>query len=361
MEKKRTYLIAEAGVNHNGFLKQAKELIEVARQAGADAVKFQTFRAGQLASLRAGKTPYQKKTTRESESQLEMLRRLELDEKAHRELSEYCRKQGIEFLSTPFDETSVNLLAHQLKLKRLKVPSGEITNARLLLAIGRTGLPIMMSTGMATREEIKQAVSVFAFAWLFPLEARPSQAAFREAFKSKKGQRVLKEKVTLLQCTSEYPAPFGEINLRAMDDLQSYFGIPVGLSDHSRGIAVALAAVARGAVVIEKHFTLDRNLPGPDHKASLEPSELKAMVEGIRQVEEALGSSRKSPTPSELKNRSVVRRSLVAGRRIRKGEKFTEENLTAKRPEGGISPMRYWEVLGKPAPRDFEADEAVRV
>jgi N-acetylneuraminate synthase len=350
------YIIAEAGVNHNGSIEIAKQLIEVAAEAGADAVKFQTFKAENVISRYAPKADYQKATTEATESQLEMVRRLELDQSSHETLLACCREKNLEFMSTPFDGESVDLLVN-LGVARLKVPSGEITNAPLLLKMARTGLPIIMSTGMASLGEVEAALGVLAFGYLDYRE-RPSPASFDRAWRE--GQGALQEKVTLLHCTTEYPAPFAEVNLRAMETMAKAFGLPVGYSDHTPGIAIPIAAAALGAVVIEKHFTLDRNLAGPDHRASLEPSELAAMVQGIRHVEMALGSPCKLPAPSELKNREVARKSLVAARRIRKGERFSGENLTSKRPGIGISPMVYWDWLGKVAEEDYQPDEVIQ-
>lgn len=352
------YIIAEAGVNHNGSLDMAKELIDVAVEAGADAVKFQTFKAENVISRTAPKAEYQTKTTDAAESQFEMVKKLELDEAAHKSLIEYCHRRGIHFLSTPFDLESVDLLAHIFDLPRLKLPSGEITNAPLLLKAGRTGKPIILSTGMSTLGEIELALGVLAFGYTRPSD-KPSFTAFQEAYRSEIGQETLRKNVVLLHCTTEYPAPFNDVNLRAMDTLSTAFGLPVGFSDHTPGISISIAAVARGAVVIEKHFTLDRNLPGPDHQASLEPEELKAMVQSIRQVEAALGSPLKIPAHSEIKNISVARKSLVAARDIREGELFTEENLTVKRPGTGVSPMNYWEWMGKVAEKAYSADEVI--
>lgn len=354
-----TFIIAEAGVNHNGSLEMAKELVRVAAEAGADAVKFQTFRAEKIISRHAKKADYQKKTTGEAESQLDMVKKLELDKAAHVELRAWCERYGIQFLSTPFDEDSVDLLVREIGVPRLKIPSGEITNGPLLLKAARTGLPIILSTGMASLGEVEQALGVLAFGYLEAAE-NPSLQAFQAVYHSEEGQRVLQEKVALLHCTTEYPCPFEEVNLRAMDTLAGAFGLPVGLSDHTEGIAVPIAAVARGATIIEKHFTLDKSLPGPDHKASLEPHELRAMVQAIRQAEAALGSRVKAPTESEWKNRSVVRKSLVAAKEIKEGEVFTASNLTCKRPGTGISPMHYWDVLGKKANKTFHADEVIR-
>lgn len=359
MQAHRTYIIAEAGVNHNGSLEMAKKLVEVAADAGADAVKFQTFKADKLVSRLAPKAEYQNRTTDAYESQHEMIRKLELDEHAHETLIEHCKACSIEFLSTPFDLESVDLLAGRLDLPCLKIPSGDITNAPLLLKIAQTGKPVILSTGMCTLGEIEDALGVLAFGYLS--SSKPSISVFRAAYCSAQGHAVLQNRVTLLHCTTEYPAPFEDVNLKVMDTLNSAFGLPVGYSDHTEGIAVAIAAVARGAVVIEKHFTLDRNLPGPDHKASLEPAELKQMVAAIRIVEQAIGCGRKLPTPSELKNMSVARKSLVAARSITTGESFTVENTTVKRPGNGLSPMQNWELLGRKANRDFAADEVIKL
>jgi len=351
------YVIAEAGVNHNGSPDMALALVEAAARAGADAVKFQTFRAEAVISRTAPKAAYQVRTTGDAESQLEMVRKLELSRDAHRMLAERCTALGIEFLSTPFDLDSARYLAREIGVGKIKVPSGEITNGPFLLGVARLGKPVILSTGMSTLEEVELALGVLAFGFLDgPL---PGEAAFRAALASPAGRATLAGKVTLLHCTTEYPAPFDQINLRAMDTLASAFGLPVGLSDHSVGTAVAIAAVARGATVIEKHLTLDRGLPGPDHLASIEPDELASLVADIRQVEQALGSPLKQPAPAELANRTIARRSLVAAAPVRMGEKWTEENLTSKRPGGGLNPMAYWDLLGKPAGRDYLADEPV--
>ncbi|UPU36763.1 N-acetylneuraminate synthase [Geomonas paludis] len=354
----KVYVIAEAGVNHNGSLDMAKELVEVAAKAGADAVKFQTFRADRLVSGTAPKAEYQKISSGADESQYAMLKRLELGEEAHAELIRHCQVHGIQFLSTPFDAESVELLGTTLDLPTIKIPSGEITNAPLLLKIARLGKPVIMSTGMCTLADVEAALGVLAFGFTCP-QADPGVTRFQEAYASAEGQQALREKVTLLHCTTEYPAPFAEVNLRAMDTLASAFGLAVGFSDHTEGIAIPVAAVARGAVIIEKHFTLDRALPGPDHKASLEPGDLCQMVQAIRQVEVALGSGRKVPAPSEVKNAAVARKSIVAASDIRAGEIFSSDNLCIKRPGGGVSPLRYWEVVGRPADRNYAKDEVV--
>jgi N-acetylneuraminate synthase len=356
----RVFIIAEAGVNHNGSLDMALELINAATDAGADAIKFQTFKADKVVSRFASKAEYQTKNTGSTESQLEMVKKLELNEEQHIMLAEYCWKCGIEFMSSPFDLDSVDFLTNVVNVSRLKIPSGEITNGLMLLKIARTGKPIILSTGMSTLDEVETALGVLAFGFINS-QQKPSVGAFKEAYSSHEGQSFLKGKVSLLHCTTEYPAPFEEVNLKAIDTLRDKFGLPVGYSDHTRGIAVPIAAVARGAVIIEKHFTLDRNLPGPDHKASLEPNELKLMVSSIRQIELALGNGIKQPTASELKNMAVARKSLVAIKEIKKGELFTEDNIGAKRPGNGIPPVYYWDMLGKAAPRDFSIDEMVEL
>lgn len=352
-------VIAEAGVNHNGDLGRALDLIDVAADAGADAVKFQTFRSEAVISGRAPKAAYQVATTGAEESQLDMVRKLELDHAAHRKLVERCAQRGIRFLSTPFDADSADFLVHELDVPIIKVPSGEITNAPFLLHLARFGRPLVVSTGMATLGEVEQALGVIAYGYGVGCDLPPGHHAFHAALLDKESPGLLRERVTLLHCTTEYPAPFDEVNLLAMDTLAAAFGLRVGFSDHTPGIAIPLGAVARGATVIEKHFTLDRSLSGPDHMASLEPHELAALVRGIRQVESALGDGRKRPAPSEIKNVSVARRSLVAARPVAAGERWNESNLTAKRPGNGRSPFDYWSVIGKPAQRDYIADEVL--
>jgi N-acetylneuraminate synthase len=356
---RRTLVIAEAGVNHNGSLQRALELVDAAAAAGADIVKFQTFRAGRLASRSAPKADYQKRETGTTESQLDMLRALELDEATHRALISRCAEKGIEFLSTPFDHESLDLLVRTFELPRLKLGSGDLTNAPLLLAIARTAKPLILSTGMATLSEVEEALGVLAFGYASPPHATPSISAFRSAYESDAGQQALRNNVALLHCTTEYPTPVGDVNLRAMDTLRQAFGLEVGYSDHTQGTAISLAAVARGATIIEKHFTLDRNLPGPDHKSSLEPEELAAMAANIRRIETALGDGIKRPAESERPNRIVARKSLVAARTIQAGERFSAENIDIKRPGGGITPLRYWEFLGRQSPRRYAADEVI--
>ncbi len=355
-----TYIIAEAGVNHNGSIDLALQLIDVAADAGADAVKFQTFKAQNLVSKSAPKAEYQVvSNTGAEESQFDMIRQLELDEAAHRQLMAHCQSKGIQFLSTPFDFESVDLLSKTFDLPYLKIPSGEITNGPLLLYVAQTGKPVILSTGMSTLDEVEQALGVLAYGYVGNGQ-KPSLDAFQRAFLSAAGKTALRDKVRLLHCTTEYPAPFEDVNLRAMVTLAETFKLPVGFSDHTAGIAVAIAAVARGAVIIEKHFTLDCQLPGPDHRASLEPDELKTMVRSVREVEVALGDGIKQPAVSEMKNRSVARQSLVAKTAIKVGEVFTAENLGSKRPGDGMAPMEYWDFLGRKAMHNYRQDEKVK-
>lgn len=327
----KTLIIAEAGVNHNGDLQMAKQLVDQAKAAGADIVKFQTAKLGSLVSKYAGMADYQKKNTGHVESQKEMLQKLLLPYEDFICLSEYCKEVGIGFLSTPFDVESIHFLEELVPF--WKVPSGEITNYPYLVEIGKTKKPVILSTGMCEIPEIDDAVA------------------------------VLKENgttdLTLLHCNTQYPTPYEDVNLRAMETLQKRYHVEIGYSDHTQGIEVPIAAVARGAVVIEKHFTLDRNLPGPDHKASLEPEELRTMVRAIRNIELALGSPEKKVSPSEKENLSVARKSIVAAREIKKGELLGENNLTTKRPGNGISPMKWNEVIGTYAVKDFKEDELI--
>ena len=348
-----TLIIAEAGVNHNGKRDLAFRLVDAAYNAGADIVKFQTFKSKNLVTKSAVQAEYQVNNTNKTESQLAMLSRLELSYETHRELIDYCNQLGIEFLSTAFDEDSLDFLVKDLKLKRLKIPSGEITNAPFILSHALTGCDIMLSTGMATLSEIEDALSVLAFGFITDGDVEPSRSEFLKAYASDAGQRALKEKVSLFHCTTEYPAPMNEINLKAMDSLATAFGLPTGYSDHSEGISIPIAAVARGAVIIEKHFTLDKNMEGPDHKASLEPKELAEMIKSIRNVEIALGDGVKRPTASEHKNKLIARKSIVAAKDISKGSELTTQNIAIKRPGDGMSPYDYWSVLGKKAKANY--------
>ncbi|UOG35393.1 N-acetylneuraminate synthase [Leptospira noguchii] len=331
----KTLIIAEAGVNHNGDLELARKLIDVAANAGADIVKFQTFEAERLVTKSAKKADYQNSATdNTAESQYEMLKKLELSKENHEKLIQHCKQTGIEFLSTAFDLQSLAFL-EQLNLSRYKIPSGEITNLPYLQKIGSSGKPIILSTGMSTLGEIESALLV--------LETTGAK----------------RDQITVLHCNTEYPTPYSDVNLSAMKSIADAFKIKVGYSDHTSGIEVSVAAVALGASVIEKHFTLDRSLPGPDHKASLEPNELKGMVRSIRNVELSLGDGIKKPSSSEFKNISIARKSIVAASSIKAGEIFTRENLTTKRPGDGISPMRLNEVIGLKAKRDFFEDELI--
>lgn len=352
-----TLIIAEAGVNHNGQEQLAFELVDAAKNAGADIVKFQTFKAKNLVTETAKQADYQVKNTQKSESQFTMLSRLELSYDVHHQLVAHCNKLGIEFLSTAFDFESLSFLVDDLGLKRLKLPSGELTNAPLVLAHAQTGCDLIVSTGMATLSEIETALGVIAFGYTSDNNATPSVQAFQEAYASDEGQQALKSKVTILHCTTEYPAPMEEINLKAMDTLGRAFDLPAGYSDHSQGITIPIAAVARGAVLIEKHFTLDNNMEGPDHKASLEPQELTAMVSAIRQVEKALGSYVKTPTVSEVKNKAVVRKSLVAAQVIKQGDVLTEKHISVKRPGDGIAPINFWKLLDTTATKNYSVGQ----
>lgn len=354
-----TLIIAEAGVNHNGDENLAFRLVDAAYESGADIVKFQTFKAKNLVTEQAIQAEYQVANTGKQESQLTMLSRLELSYEAHHQLVQYCNKLGIEFLSTAFDSESLAFLVNDLGLKRLKIPSGEITNAPLVLEHARTGCDLIVSSGMATLSELEAVLGVIAFGYINNKQVVPGIDAFADAYASDVGQKLLREKVTILHCTTEYPAPMNEINLSAMDTLANAFKLPAGYSDHSEGITIPIAAVARGAVLIEKHFTLDKTMEGPDHKASLEPFELKAMVSAIRQVEVALGNGVKRPTASEVKNKIVARKSLVAACAISVGELFTKDNMTVKRPGKGKSPYQYWAVLGTTSANNYSPGDLI--
>jgi N-acetylneuraminate synthase len=359
MKKNRVIIIAEAGVNHNGSLELALQLIDAAANAGADVVKFQTFKAENLATNEAPKAQYQKVTTNQLESQQEMLQKYELDLDTHKKLLKHCQQKGIEFLSSPFDLESLILLTNDLGLDKIKIPSGEITNAPLLLKTAQLNKDIILSTGMSTLTEVKDALAVLTFGFINKKDPDSLEMCCK-SFCEEKERSVLKNKVFLLHCTSEYPAPYDEVNLRAMDLLRDTFGLPVGLSDHTQGIAVPIAAVARGALIVEKHFTLDKNLPGPDHKASLEPNELTEMVRGIRQIEIAMGDREKTPTSGELKNCAVVRKCVVASTDIKKGDVYSIHNIGLKRAGKGISGMQYWELFGRIAARDYKQNEIIK-
>ena len=326
------FIIAEAGVNHNGSIELAYKLIDIASASGADAVKFQTFKAENLVLKNAQKAEYQKQTTNQSESQFNMLKKLELDTNTHKKLIEYCKKKDIVFLSTPFDHESIDLL-NELELQIFKIPSGEITNLTYLRHIGSLRKEVILSTGMSTLKEIEEALIILTSAG------------------------TSKENITILHANTMYPTPMEDVNLRAMQTIQDKFGVAVGYSDHTLGIEVDIAAVAMGATIIEKHFTLDKTMDGPDHKSSISPEELKAMVSSIRNIEKALGSSIKKPSKSEKPNITMARKSIVASKSIKKGELFTEKNITTKRPGTGISPMKWDSILGKVAERDYQLDD----
>lgn len=330
----KTLIIAEAGVNHNGDIRLAKKLIDIAADAGADLVKFQTFNADRLVTQSASKAEYQILATDNTESQHSMLRKLELTEAAHHELITHCASRNIGFFSTGFDIESINMLVG-LGQEMFKIPSGEITNLPYLRHIGQLKKRVILSTGMSSVEEIKAALGVL----------------------EKSGTE--RTKITVLHCTTAYPVPIQEVNLRAMQTIQSTLDVSIGYSDHTLGIEIPIAAVALGATVIEKHFTIDRNLPGPDHKASLEPAELNSMIRSIRNIEIALGDGFKRPMPSEIENRTAARKSIVASQNISMGQQFTETNLTTKRPGSGISPMEWDKILGRNAPRDYLSDEHI--
>jgi N-acetylneuraminate synthase len=356
MDVMAIFVIAEAGVNHNGDPDMAERLVDAALSAGADAVKFQTFRTADLVTIAAPKADYQKEHVPDGVDQAGMLKGLELDHEAFFRLKARAREGGIELMSTPFDPNSLDFLVDELGMARLKISSGDLTNGPLLLKAAQSGLPIILSTGMGTLDEIEQALAVLAYGYLSSSRL-PQPRDLLDVPGRAEARDILLQRVTLLHCTTEYPAPVSEVNLRAMDTMRDRFGLSVGYSDHTEGIAVSIAAAARGAAVVEKHFTLDRNLPGPDHAASLELDEFKKMVQAIRVVEQAMGDGAKKPTEAERKNIYAARRGLVAARHIRSGELISVDDLVAKRPADGITPMRLWELLGTPSPRDFEPDE----
>jgi N-acetylneuraminate synthase len=351
----KVFIVAEAGVNHNGSLDLARRLVDVAADAGADAVKFQSFRAEALASADADMAAYQQRNTGTSGSQLAMLKALELSSSDHESLVDYCRARDIAFMSTAFDLQSLKLVI-ACKPPVLKIASGDVTATPLVLETARARLPIILSTGMCSLADIEQALGTIAYGLLESTD-KPGRAAFADAFASAAGQQILSTHVTVLHCVTEYPAPPAQINLRAMDTLADAFGLPVGYSDHCLGTSVSVAAVARGARVIEKHITLDRAMPGPDHLASLEPADFTRMVADIRDVEACLGSGRKYPRDGEIANRTIARRSLVARQSIQAGEQLTAENISFQRPGDGIAPMFYWEMLGRVATRAYAAGE----
>lgn len=357
--KNKTLIIAEAGVNHNGSLKTAYKLIDIASKAKVDYIKFQTFRTDEILLTDAPMASYQKKAMQNHTGQYEMLKKLELSQDDHLKISKYCQKKNLKFISTPFDKASLEFLDKTLNIDLIKIPSGEITNPFLLIAAGATHKPIILSTGMSTIADIELALGAIAYG-IISEKKTPSINLFKSIFISELGQNAISDKVSLLHCTTEYPASFSDVNLLAINSLKSAFCLPVGLSDHTEGVAVSVAAVALGATIIEKHFTLDKNLVGPDHKASLEPQELTSLVDSIRQIEQALGKTKKVPSPSELKNALVARRSIVAKTKINKLELFSKSNISISRPGTGLSPMYYWDLLGKPSDCHYKLGEVIK-
>jgi N-acetylneuraminate synthase len=354
-------VIAEAGVNHNGDPDKAFKLVEVALNAGADVIKFQTFKAKNVVTRSAPKAEYQKKTTSSQQTHYQMLKDLELKEEVYLDLFSFCKKEGIEFMSTAFDLESLSFLTSSLDLKTLKIASGDITNGPLILAHSLTGSNLILSTGMSTFEDIRLALEVVSFGLKKKDDPNimPCKESFELAFKDKKVKEELKKKVTLLHCTTEYPAPLQHINLKAMQSMQERFDLDVGYSDHSDGILVSIAAVALGAKVIEKHITLDKSLEGPDHSASLEPCEFSELVSYIRDIESLMGIEEKRVTEAERNNQLIARRSLVAKRKIKTGELFTKKNIAFKRPGDGISPMKFWAILGNKSKRTYDPEDQI--
>ncbi|MDV6376983.1 N-acetylneuraminate synthase [Sporosarcina sp. GW1-11] len=356
--RNHTYIIAEAGVNHNGSLELAKQLVDVAKEAGADAVKFQTFKTENLVTKSAKQAAYQVDNIGEATSQFDMLKSLELSYEQFIKLNDYCKTKKIEFLSTPFDFESVDFLLDDICLSKVKIPSGELTNSPFIHYIATKRKSIIISTGMATLDEIHEALSFLAYGLAFPQEAVDLDEAVK-FYRTDEAKDILKKFVTVLHCTTEYPAPYETINLQAINKMSKELQLPTGFSDHSVGIAVPLAAAALGATVIEKHFTLNRALPGPDHKASLEPKELKEMVSGIRAIEQSLGDGIKVPTNIECENRMVARKSIVAKKRISIDEIITEAHLTIKRPGNGMEPSKLWSIVGRRASKSYNPDELI--
>lgn len=354
-----TRIIAEAGVNHNGSLEMAFELVDVAAASGADYIKFQSFRADDLASKYAKKASYQVRTTANDETQFEMLKRLELSPNDQQAIIDRCNAKGVQFLSTPFDLGSLKLLTERFGLTEIKIGSGELTNAPLLFAAGRADVKIILSTGMGSLAEVEEALGVLAFAMCRTGDPQ-SRTDFAEALLDPVVWGTLAERVILMQCTTEYPAQIQHTNLNAMKTMRQAFGLEVGYSDHTKGHAISLAAVALRASVLEKHFTLDKDLPGPDHAASLNPKELKSLVRDIRAVELALGTGIKQPSASEVENRTAVRKSLVAGCDIREGQKWTRANIVTKRPGDGVSPMNYWNFLDSKSIHSIKKDDQLK-
>lgn len=351
-------IIAEAGVNHNGSINTAYELIDAAHNAGADIVKFQTYRTENLVTRETKQAKYQVENTKKMESQYDMLKRLELSYVEFEKLKDYCDKKGIEFMSTGFDHESIDFLLNNLKQRAFKISSGDLTNAPLLFYIASKRVNIILSTGMATTDEIHKALSYIAYG----LSGQKDMSAnkVKEFYSGKKAKNLLSQYVTVLHCTTEYPTPVSEVNLNTLDYLKKELQLPIGFSDHTEGILFPLVAAGKGVTVIEKHFTLDKSMPGPDHKASLNPPELKEMITKLKLVEKGLGSKEKVVSSSELENRKVARKSIVASEEIKNGEQFSVDNLDVKRAGSGISPFLFWDYIGEKADRNYQKDELIK-
>lgn len=351
-------IIAEAGVNHNGDLRLALKMVDVAANAGADVIKFQTFKTEKLVTRSAERAKYQENGIGEG-SQFSMLKKLELTQSDFKCVAERCEQKNIQFMSTAFDSDSLNFLVHDLGVRTLKIPSGDVTNGPLLLQHASTHCDVILSTGMCSLADIEDALAVISFGYLYPHQNPTSLDECRRAYFSDAARALLNKKVQILHCTSEYPTAYKDVNLRFMKTLENTFGLSVGISDHSPGILVPIAATALGAQVVEKHFTLDKGFEGPDHKASLDPFQLEAMVKAVKDTKDSLGASAKTITKTEFENRLVSRKSLVAAESIKKGEKYTTENLAIKRPGSGLSPMHFWTLLGRDAKNSYESDELI--
>ena len=357
----KTYIIAEAGVNHNGKFHLAKKLIDIAKKSGADAVKFQIFKSEDVVTPSAVKAKYQYINTGINETQLAMIKKLELNKTDFIKLKKYADNLNLDFLITAFDSGSLNFIIDKLKVKRLKIPSGEITNGPFILEHARYGLDIILSTGMANISEISKAISIIAFGYLNKNNKKiPSSEDLYNSLKSTEGKNLLKKKVTILHCTTEYPAPASELNLNAINEMRRRLNLQIGYSDHSNGLIAAIAAVALDVRILEKHFTISKNMRGPDHKASLSPRELFIFVKNIREAEIMMGNGLKTPSISEIKNMNIARKSIVALRNIKKGERFSPKNIGCKRPGNGITPMKYWNLINKKSKKNFLKDELIK-
>ncbi len=354
-----TYIIAEAGVNHNGDLDKAIEMVKVASGFGADAIKFQSFKASRMVTKNVQKAKYQKLNTNKLDNQYTMIKELELTSNMHEKIINECNKQNIEFLSTPFDIESLNMLANDFGIKKIKISSGDITNAPLLVNTGYLADEIILSTGMSDLNDINNGLKAISFGLLNFIYDECNTKMLNKAFTEFKKNKLLRKKIKLLHCTTEYPAPLKEANLKAIETLKKKYNVQIGYSDHTNGINTSLAAVALGAEIIEKHFTLNKSLKGPDHKASLNPKEFRLMVKGIREVEKTIGNGKKMISPSETKNINIARKFLVASSMIKKGEKFSKNNITCKRSGGGISPFDFWKLIKGKSKRNYEYDDVI--